>query len=131
MIDMHIRNKRADVEREMKFHEIMKEIPFLDFPEEFIVQPIPNTGGATVRFRVALKDVPNYSISVYLDCHEELGYYDGKPYWEMYPDVGGDVARFAMKDADKLIAQLKVALNDWKQKNRHLTSPLGQAINGE
>ena len=68
----------------MESQKWTKEIPNINFHEEWDIKITPPFGGAVVRFRV------NDRVSVYLDCYNRLGVWDG-PYWEIYP-VNDDVA---------------------------------------
>ena len=100
---------RMEVESKWQFEEWRKEIPYLNFKEEWDVKIIPPYGKAMVRFIVKVGDV---RISVYLDCYEKLGL--DKPYWEIFPAKDGDTERFPIDEADGLInaidASLKTAI---------------------
>lgn len=89
------------------------QIPYLDFPDEWLVRPIPPFGGAVVRFTVKLNNTDTF-VSVYLDCDNTLGIWHGPngepaPYWEVHP-YEGDVWRCNMGDTDKLISAIRHAL---------------------
>lgn len=113
---------RSRVESAYEWRKWQKEIPFLNFKEDWNVKVIPPFGGAVARFIVSLKDNENTWISVYLDCYHELGYFgspneDPVPYWEMYPyqyEDYKDTYRCAMNDTEELLKkideQLKVQL---------------------
>ena len=87
-------------------HKWVKEIPYIKFPTDWDVKIIPNFGGSVVRFIVKKEDL---TVSVYLDCYENLGYY-GEPYWEIYPYYD-DVFRCPMKDVESLIKAIKETIN--------------------
>ena len=89
---------RMEVESKWQFEEWRKEIPYLNFKEEWNVKMIPHSGKAMVRFIVKVGDV---RLSVYLDCYEKLGL--DKPYWEIFPAKDGDTERFLINEADDLI----------------------------
>lgn len=96
-----------------KYDEIMesrkwiKEIPFISFPSEWLVQIIPPFNGAVVRFRIQSGSA---EISVYLDCYDRLGYY-GSPYWEVYPHKE-EVFRCEMKDVTSLLKAIQESINE-------------------
>ena len=96
-----------------------KEIPYINFPANFLVKITPPVTNAVIRFRVADKSAPEKGdISVYLDCYDALGYF-GAPYWEIYPNKEGDTERYAMNDVDGLIDGLREAL-ETKQNGERL-----------
>ena len=80
-------------------------IPFIRFDPDWDVQVIPPFSGAMVRFRVKQGD---HIVSVYLDCYQQLGYWDG-PYWEVYP-VDGDTWRVGIDDVDGLLDAIRMGL---------------------
>jgi hypothetical protein len=47
--------------------------------------------------------------SVYLDPHNLLGYYEGEPYWEVYPYLD-DVGRCDMDDIETLLEMIRTSL---------------------
>lgn len=82
-----------------------KEIPYINFPNDWNVKIIPNFAGSVIRFLVKKNDI---EISVYLDCYDNIGCY-GEPYWEIYPHED-DVFRCDMKDTNTLIKAINEAL---------------------
>jgi len=93
------------MEKHYQWRENIAVIPFIKFPADWGIQMIGPFSGAQARFRVRLPD--GEEKSVYLDMHNELGYFcddDGEPapYWEVYP-VDGDTGRAALNDTDELI----------------------------
>ncbi len=104
-IDNYIEVSKARflIEKTDEWRKWITEIPFIQFPADYQVQVIPPFQGAIVRFRVK-KEGSDKSISVYLDCYEALGCYDG-PYWEMYP-YEDDTARFNMEDTKGLLKSI-------------------------
>lgn len=107
--------KRAEIEREEKWREWTAKIPALKFKEGWLVKVMPPFAGAMARF--AVSDGEN-SVSVYLDCHEALGFFgdfgEVTPYWEIHP-YKDDVLRIAMADSDLLIDSIEIALNDMQE----------------
>lgn len=92
-------------EKEFEWRKWATEIPFIKFPQDWEIQVIPPLTGAVVRFRI---NTPHRKdISVYLDCYEVLGLFDGKPYWEVYPTNENDIARFAMNDIEGLLKEIE------------------------
>lgn len=100
--------KSAECSRAYEWHRWVREIPFLDFPASWLIQPIPPFAGAVARFCVKHKNKPLSSTSVYLDCYDQLGIY-GSPYWEVHP-VDDDVARCNMENTTELMALIKRSL---------------------
>ena len=86
----------------MEHSKWLKEIPYIQFPDDWQVQISPPFAGAVVRFRV-IKD--KAEVSIYLDCYDKLGCY-GEPYWEVYPHEG-DVYRCDMDDTKSLLNAIK------------------------
>ena len=78
---------RSLIEKTYEYDKWKQEIPFINFPSDWGVKIIPTFTGAVVRFLVNMKDSDS-SISVYLDCYDELGCF-GEPYWEIYPYKDG------------------------------------------
>jgi hypothetical protein len=115
--DLSSRVRRLDLEREEKWSEWLNKIPSFSFSNKVFVTIIPPFGGALARFRVTLKSDQSVSVSVYLDVNESLGYYDGKPYWEIYPDITNDAQRFDFKDTDGVIKSVMKSLNKQHREN--------------
>lgn len=97
---------RAQVERDEKWREIIPQIPALQFPASWSVQIIPPFSGAVARFIVTKGTA---RVSVYADFYEALGVF-GEPHWEIYPGASGDNERFAIGEADTLIAEIGKSL---------------------
>lgn len=89
---------------EMESSKWIKEIPYIEFPSSWKVKIIPPFCGAVVRFIVMLPDFPKDTISVYLDCYDQLGFF-GQPYWEVYP-YQGDTGRCPMDDTKTLLEMI-------------------------
>jgi hypothetical protein len=86
------------------------ELPSIKFKPEWDVVILPPFGGATMRFVVRYK---KKSVSVYCDHFNNLGYWDGKPYWEMYPltyEGFADVKRFDLENTKGLIENIEQEL---------------------
>jgi hypothetical protein len=90
---------RANVERNEKWRERVKDIPFLRFDPSWEIAVIPPFAGAVSRFLVRKGKA---EVSVYLDFDCKLGYMDG-PYWEIHP-LDGDCGRFMLNETDELLA---------------------------
>jgi len=99
----------AALDRSMEWSRWSQEIPYIVFPKGWRVKIVPPFGAAVVRFVVC---VGGKSVSVYLDCYENLGLF-GEPYWEVYP-VQGDTFRCKMADTDALVSAIGRGLNDQK-----------------
>lgn len=98
--------ERCKIEETEGWREWVKKVPEITFRPEWAVKVIPPFSGAMVRFVVRLGE---NTASVYLDCHNALGYFDG-PYWEVYP-VDEDVGRVAMDDVAGLLDLIDRALS--------------------
>lgn len=71
-------------DKEFQTREWVDCIPFIKFPDNFLVKIIPPFLGASIRFQVRI-DGSEKVVSVYLDCYEILGASrDSLPYWEIY-----------------------------------------------
>ena len=95
----------------------LNEIPFIDFPDNFLVKIIPNFAGSVVRFRIKDKNKEDSpEMSIYLDCYENMGMYYGEndkpsPYWEVYPHFG-DVFRCGINEIESLIEGIQQGLDN-------------------
>lgn len=100
-----------ELEQAFEWRKWAREIPAIRFPSHWKVRIIPPFAAAMVRFSVTTDERENQrDISVYLDCYEMLGFWDGQPYWEIYPSADGDTWRYAMNDIDGLIAGIEESL---------------------
>jgi len=88
-------------------NDFKDSIPFLQFPRNWQIKIIPNHAGSTVRFLVSKQGKKGF-LSVYLDCHDNLGYMQ-QPYWEVYP-VGDDTARSCIGNTVKLLSDIRAGL---------------------
>jgi hypothetical protein len=87
--------------------EWIEYIPIFNFPSEWGIKVVPPFGGAVIRFQVFY----NYMmVSVYLDCHDNLGF-ENQPYFEAdRADLRDDdlsPVRVLLKDSDDLIPTIK------------------------
>lgn len=107
---------RRVIEREYETRKWSGEIPFIELPEGYKFRPIPNFGGSVARF-LASKNGEK-SVSIYLDCYEELGLFsfgeddEPIPYWEVYPTQDGNNFRCEMNEVDRLVQAIVEALED-------------------
>lgn len=97
----------AKLAQKQEWMKWQKEIPFIQWPADWLVKAVPPFAGAIIRYRVKKMENKN-SVSIYLDCYDQLGCF-GEPYWEIFP-VEGDTYRCAMKNTDELLEQIKIAL---------------------
>ena len=105
-LDMQIETAKA-----FEWKKWDREIPYISFPDRFEVKIIPPFGGAMVRFTIRDKEYKDTHVSVYLDCYEILGIYGGDPYWEIYPDVDGDVYRCGINETEELIKRIEISIS--------------------
>lgn len=90
-----------------EWHKWMNEIPYLQFPSDWLVKAIPPFNTGIIRYWVTkpgLKD----RVSIYLDCYDTSGCV-GQPYWEIYP-IDGDCERFLMNETKELLDGIGRAL---------------------
>jgi hypothetical protein len=109
-MDRHIADAKYQVEQAFEYRKWANDIPALDFKPEWLVKVIPPFAGAVVRFIVTLKENPKASVSVYLDCYDQLGIMGMKPHWEIYPNATDDNERFWMNDTNELLAAISESL---------------------
>lgn len=96
------------IENVFEWRKWIEKIPYIQFPEHWLVEIIPPFGGAIVRFWVRHKDNEKVEVSVYLDCYDMLGCV-GEPYWEVYP-YDGDVYRCKMDNITELLEAIEYCL---------------------
>lgn len=105
-----------EVAKQYDWEKWKYEIPFIKFPDNFLVRIIPPFSGAIVRFLVATEDKDG-DVSIYLDCYDVLGCY-GEPYWEVYGSNDRDVRRCEMKDTSTLINLISDSLDKLMEKRK-------------
>ena len=106
--------ERYKMEEQEKWTEWCKSIPSFNFPKNWNVQIIPPFLCAMVRFVITLPENPNIRVSVYLDVNESLGFFGGKPYWEIYPDACDDNMRFDLNDTAAMMKAIASSLRKQK-----------------
>lgn len=99
------KEKRWQYELERRWDEVSPQIPYLRFKPEWKVAIIPPSRGADVRFCIACADA---YVSVYLDIEQNLGFFGGAPYWEVYD--GDDIERCDMTDGQRLMELIERGL---------------------
>lgn len=104
----HMKHLEAQsyIEEMMDWRKRAIDIPYIQFPAERKIKVIPPFSGAVARF--ITKRTDGKSFSVYLDCYQQLWFYDEEPYREVYAleqdsDEYSNPSRFAMSDTDWLI----------------------------
>lgn len=106
---MEIIKARFLIEKEHEWMKWHKEVPYIQWPSDWLVKAVPPFGGAVIRYNIKHVDKPDSFVSVYLDCYDEIGCV-GQPYWEIYP-IGGECERYMMDETDQLIDGIKRSLN--------------------
>ena len=109
-----MKNKYRAIEEVSKVFEWDKwceEIPYLNFPQEWEVKAIPPVGVGIIRYNIRLKDKPDTWVSVYLDCYKLAGFYNGKPYWEIYP-YDNDTYRCGINETSDLLEAIAKSLEE-------------------
>jgi hypothetical protein len=90
---------RYQIEEQDRWHKVIPEIPYIQFPAEWQIRVIPPFGGLIARFNVKLPS--GLEKSIYLDYYDRAGCV-GHPYWEVYP-VQGDCGRCSRDDVAELL----------------------------
>ena len=106
-----LNNARYLIEKENEYHKWTQEIPYINFPSSWLIKAIPPFGGAIIRYNIKHKDYAS-SVSVYLDCYDELGIM-GQPYWKVYP-VEDDCYRCYLPYVDSLLSAINQSLIEQK-----------------
>jgi len=90
----------------LQYSKRVSEIPYIQFPAERQIQPLPNFWWSVARFMVKSWDK---AMSVYLDCYDALWVF-WEPYWEAYPckEYG---FRCAMNNTNALIEAMQEEFN--------------------
>ena len=101
--------RRSAIEAAEGWRKWIDRIPAIPMPAGWRVQMLPPYAGALARFAVV--NLAGQHKSVYLDVWERLGFWDGGPYWEVYP-VDNDVARCDMNDVAELIRLIEAPRGD-------------------
>lgn len=99
-LQFQIISKQHDVEVGKQWRENWDKIPFFELPPGFSISVKPPITMADARFLVKHPD--GTVVSVYLDLHDNLGYF-GSPHWEVHPDKFGDNSRVSIEDTDTLV----------------------------
>lgn len=102
------------IEKKYEWIKWRTEIPYINWPSDWLVKAIPPSHCMIIRYNIKHKDNPNSFVSVYLDCYDELGCV-GKPYWEVYP-VGNHCGRCLMNETDELLSFIKQSLDEQVKK---------------
>lgn len=101
--------KCIEIDEMNEYRKWSKEIPFINFPNEWNIKIIPPFLGAIARFYITLKKCSKVNTSVYLDCYDLLGFVE-RPYWEIYP-INGIPERCLMNDTKRLLELIEISLN--------------------
>jgi hypothetical protein len=97
---------------EMEWMRWVEEIPYLEWPEGWLVKAVPPFSCAVIRYLITRRDIADgYRVSVYLDCYDMLGAVFS-PYWEVYPGANGPHPdRCGMDDVHELMRQIQSGLD--------------------
>lgn len=99
-----------EVEKVFEWDKWRKEIPYINWPSSWEVRAVPAFHTGIIRYNVRHIKNEKVWVSIYLDAYDRAGFYDRKPYWEVYPaDVEGDCLRFDMIDTDGLLKAIKAS----------------------
>jgi hypothetical protein len=109
--------KLYEVAEAFEWRKWAKEIPFIDFPAEWLIKAVPPFSGAVIRYNIKHKEIENSFVSVYLDCYSILGVM-GEPYWEIHPDEDDDCERFYMNEIDELLEGIRKSFEKQKTKTK-------------
>ena len=94
-----------------EWSEWVDKIPYIHFPSSLDVKAVPPLNGATIRYRVKPHGIDESTayVSIYLDCYDSLGSV-GSPYWEIYPNEGGNTERFYMHEHKEMIKAVEKSI---------------------
>lgn len=106
--------KYYELEKTFEWKEWINKIPYIQFPPSWQVKAIPPFAAALIRYAIKTPDIDDF-VSVYLDAWEALGFWDGKPYWEIYNSCIGEPMRFDMDDVKGLLEGIESILADIKK----------------
>lgn len=93
---------RFAIEHAQGWRDEIPLIPFIQFPQDWLVKIIPPFGDAVVRFEVKLPS--GKTKSIYLDSRDSLGIV-GHSYWEVHP-YQGDCGRCDIREVAELLAMI-------------------------
>ena len=100
---------------EFEWYKWDKEIPYLNFDNDWLVKARPPFGTGIIRYAISHKDHEDVYVSVYLDCYDMAGVTGKQPYWEVYPypyEDYQDVYRCKMTDTDELLQAIRKSVNN-------------------
>lgn len=110
IIDFDVIKKSGELARLLEWEKWQNEIPYIEFPKEYLIRAIPPFHGSIIRYNIKHKEYNELWVSIYLDCYDILGLF-GKPYWEVYP-YDGDVFRCDMNDTEALLQAVKQSFEE-------------------
>lgn len=102
-----------DYDLVMATREIAGDIPYIQWPHNWLVKAVPPFSGAVIRYYVTKHDSER-PVSIYLDWYDILGCV-GEPYWEVYP-YNDDTFRCAMADIKALKNAIRISLMQLRRK---------------
>lgn len=108
--NLKLMQARTLIETHYEWRKWCQEIPYIKFPGNWEVKAIPPFRGAIIRYIIKHENPNSEAISIYLDCYGELGAVD-EPYWELYPDIDGDIYRCGINDIEDLLERLHIILD--------------------
>lgn len=100
--------ERYKIEDKEKWRDWSGKIPAIQFPSDCKVKVIPPFAGAMARFLVCKN---GKQVSVYLDCHDALGFMNNTPYYEIHPNLEGDCSRFYLDETEQMMKEIIEVLN--------------------
>lgn len=118
-MNFEISKMRCEIDKKEKWVDWAHKIPYLQFPDLWLVKAVPPFTGALVRYFITSKKLADNNIkkfvSVYLDCFQSLGC--AKDYWEIYP-YDDDVCRYDIYDTEGLLGGIGYCLENFEKEIR-------------
>ena len=96
---------------EFEWTKWAKEIPYLEFDEEWKVKAVPPFLSGVIQYNIQHRDNSEVWVSVFLDCYDLSGAF-GAPYWEVWPFKGFPCQRYEMSDTEGLLNAIRQGINE-------------------
>lgn len=103
------RMSQKDIFDKFRDPELIDKLPVINFPTEWNVRLVPAFGNVATRFVVESPHYTGAYISVFLDISNAQGC-SRDPFWEIYPNVEGDISRFNIYDIRGLLDAIKESM---------------------
>lgn len=101
MQDFELTKTRIALERVEEW-EKYTNLPRIALPDGIAMQMLPANVGAMARIVLWKGD---QRLSIYFDTLDRLGSM-GQPYYELYPNLGGDTSRYLVGEEDQMAEEI-------------------------